>query len=345
MPISDPPLLFVGVVEAPASEGERLRARFYTVDSPSGPVFVAFASHDLAAAIASLYGMAAGVRFAVETELPEEMTAGLTTHPVVFIHTMNDYTLLTSRPAEFPWADRTVLYDFTDRTSALPPGATPHPKTLELAYVMHPERHWDEIYRTHPPTELSWHQSYPTLSMEYITRFNPPRGGPIIDVGGGASLLPDALLEAGYDDVTVLDVSSVALEHARARLGEQAARVQWIEGHMLGTDLPREAFSVWHDRAVFHFLRSRDERSQYLSQVRHALRPGGHVVIGTFHDQGPKRCSGLDVVRYDTSSLVDVFGDGFTLVSSELEQHHTPAGTTQLFVWCVLRKLEPGHTA
>ncbi len=338
MPISDPPLLFVCVVKPPATEGGRESVGFYTLHSPDGPVFMAFASHELAAIVANLFGMAEGVRLMPETEFPEELIAGMTSHPVVILHTGTDYTQLTGKSPDFPWPDRTILYDFTDRSSVLPPGAPVHPETRKLEYLLHPERHWNEIYSTRLPTQLSWYQPYPEWSMEYIQRFDPAPGGPVIDVGGGVSFLPDFLLDAGYREVTVLDLSSAALDRVRERLGDQATRVQWIEDNILTTDLPESAFSIWHDRAVFHFLLSDSDRRAYVSQVRRALRPGGHVVIATFHDQGPKRCSGLDVVRYDTCSLRDAFGEDFILRASDLDRHDTPAGATQLFVWCVLQR-------
>jgi SAM-dependent methyltransferase len=202
---------------------------------------------------------------------------------------------------------------------------------------MNRSAHWEQVYRTRRTDEVSWFQSQPARSLRFIQQVNPPPGGPVIDLGGGASSLVDALLDAGYHDVTVLDISSTALAHARARLGERSARVRWIEGDVLDADLPAAGFAVWHDRAVFHFLTTADDQARYVARVRHALRPGGHVVIATFAEDGPTRCSGLEVSRYSAPELLEVFGDAFTLITSEREEHRTPSGAIQRFTWCVLR--------
>jgi SAM-dependent methyltransferase len=202
---------------------------------------------------------------------------------------------------------------------------------------MNRSAHWEQVYRTRRTDEVSWFQSQPARSLRFIQQVNPPPGGPVIDLGGGASSLVDALLDAGYHDVTVLDISSTALAHARARLGERSARVRWIEGDVLDADLPAASFAVWHDRAVFHFLTTADDQARYVARVRHALRPGGHVVIATFAEDGPTRCSGLEVSRYSAPELLEVFGDAFTLITSEREEHRTPSGAIQRFTWCVLR--------
>lgn len=202
---------------------------------------------------------------------------------------------------------------------------------------MNRSAHWEQVYRTRRTDEVSWFQSQPARSLRFIQQVNPPPGGPVIDLGGGASSLVDALLDAGYHDVTVLDIASTALAHARARLGERSARVRWIEGDVLDADLPAASFAVWHDRAVFHFLTTADDQARYVARVRHALRPGGHVVIATFAEDGPTRCSGLEVSRYSAPELLEVFGDTFTLITSEREEHRTPSGAIQRFTWCVLR--------
>lgn len=202
---------------------------------------------------------------------------------------------------------------------------------------MNRSAHWEQVYRTRRTDEVSWFQSQPARSLRFIQQVNPPPGGPVIDLGGGASSLVDALLDAGYHDVTVLDIASTALAHARARLGERSARVRWIEGDVLDADLPAAGFAVWHDRAVFHFLTTADDQARYVARVRHALRPGGHVVIATFAEDGPTRCSGLEVSRYSAPELLEVFGDAFTLITSEREEHRTPSGAIQRFTWCVLR--------
>ncbi|MGH7582272.1 MAG: class I SAM-dependent methyltransferase [Gemmatimonadales bacterium] len=197
--------------------------------------------------------------------------------------------------------------------------------------------HWNQIYRTRPPTELSWYQPHARVSLELIGRASPPPNGPIIDVGGGASTLIDDLVEAGYGDLTVLDTSATALALARTRLGDRAAAVQWIEADILDALLPKARFSVWHDRAAFHFLTDPADRARYVAQARTAMRPGGFAVVATFADDGPTRCSGLDVVRYSAGTLHTQFGAGFRLVESERDEHTTPGGTRQAFVYCLFR--------
>jgi SAM-dependent methyltransferase len=162
----------------------------------------------------------------------------------------------------------------------------------------------------------------------------------IIDVGGGASTLVDDLLGAGFRQLTVLDISPAALEVARQRLGDRSGSVSWIAADVTTATLPEHAFDLWHDRAVLHFLTAESERARYAAQVRRALVPGGHVVVGTFALDGPAKCSGLDVVRYDAASLAQVFGHEFELTSSLAATHWTPAGREQRFLYCVLRRLD-----
>jgi SAM-dependent methyltransferase len=167
-----------------------------------------------------------------------------------------------------------------------------------------------------------------------------------LDAGGGASVLVDGLLHAGYHEITVLDVSAAALDVARARLGPAAGGVTWLDADVLDAALPHAAFDVWHDRAVFHFLTEAADRARYVEHVRHALKPGGHVVIATFADDGPTKCSGLPVVRYTPSALQAAFGGQFLLVESLREAHVTPSGTTQAFVYCLFRfGTPPGRTS
>ncbi len=165
----------------------------------------------------------------------------------------------------------------------------------------------------------------------------PTPNGPIIDVGGGTSTLIDDLLDAGYRDLTVLDLSATALREARARLDHRAAAVDWIEADILEASLPKARFHVWHDRAVFHFLTTLAARTRYVAQAHAAVRPGGFVLIATFADDGPTRCSGLDVARYSPESLHAEFGQDFAMLVSEREEHLTPAGVTQAFIYCLCR--------
>ncbi len=195
--------------------------------------------------------------------------------------------------------------------------------------------HWEHVYRTKRTSDVSWFQRHPTTSLESIHRVVPDRATPFIDVGGGASTLVDYLVGDGYAEITVLDVSATALMEARRRLGDAAARVHWLEADVLTVTLPEAHFGFWHDRAVFHFLTDPAERAAYVAQLRRALRPNAYVLIATFAEDGPSRCSGLPVARYSPESLHREFDGGFRLVSSAREQHVTPAGVRQAFTYCL----------
>jgi ubiquinone/menaquinone biosynthesis C-methylase UbiE len=197
--------------------------------------------------------------------------------------------------------------------------------------------HWETVYRTKRADEVSWFQQEPTISLDLIRRAAPATSARIIDVGGGASTLVDGLSGVGYSDLTVLDLSRTALQEARNRLRDTASRVRWVEADVLTTSLPETAFDLWHDRAVFHFLTTAAERETYIAQVRRAVRPGGYVLIATFAEDGPMKCSGLSVVRYSADALHDEFGRAFQLVESIRETHVTPSGTRQSFVYCLCR--------
>ena len=199
-----------------------------------------------------------------------------------------------------------------------------------------PQQHWDAVYRTRRPGEVSWYQTNPVRSRELIGRTGASFTAPIIDVGGGASRLVDYMLADGFTDITVLDVSGAALRQARERLGSAAERVTWIEADIT-TFVPPRRYQVWHDRAVFHFLTSVQDRQRYVSVLRTALAPHGHVVIATFGLGGPERCSGLSVQRYSASTLAAELGSGFTLMAEEQESHVTPAGAAQVFQYCWFR--------
>ena len=173
--------------------------------------------------------------------------------------------------------------------------------------------------------------------MSLIRRVAPDRSAAIIDVGGGASTLVDGLLVEGYSSVTVLDVSSAALAEAYERLGGDAARVTWLEANVLHAALPASAYDVWHDRAVFHFLTEAEDRGRYVEQVRRSVRLGGHVIVATFASDGPTKCSGLEVARYAPEELHGEFGSDFQLVDSAREEHHTPTGVVQPFIYCLCR--------
>jgi 2-polyprenyl-3-methyl-5-hydroxy-6-metoxy-1,4-benzoquinol methylase len=199
--------------------------------------------------------------------------------------------------------------------------------------------HWEAVYGSRAPTELSWYQPLPTRSLELLEQLGIRASSAIIDVGGGASTLVDALLDRGFDKLTVLDISHSALEHARTRLGARAASVEWMEADVTCADLGANAlYDVWHDRAVFHFLTDPEDRRRYVAAASHALRPGGVALIATFSPQGPARCSGLDVVRYDSASLARELGSQFSLERSVDDLHHTPSGAEQAFTYTVLRR-------
>ena len=197
--------------------------------------------------------------------------------------------------------------------------------------------HWNKVYSTKPPSGVSWFQPRATLSLELVQRAAPDRGSPIIDVGGGASTLVDGLLDAGYTDVTVLDISAAALERARDRLGAKGARVKWIEADILTHHLPESEYAVWHDRAVFHFLTEEQDRRRYVERVTSAVRPNGDVIVASFAPDGPEKCSGLDVIRYSPETMHDEFGREFRLLDSVRENHVTPWGAEQAFVYCMCR--------
>lgn len=196
--------------------------------------------------------------------------------------------------------------------------------------------HWENVYHTKPSTEVSWFETEPATSLALINRV-APRGGRIIDVGGGTSFLVDRLVAAGNWEVTVLDISATALQLAQDRLQEQANQVHWIQSDI--TEVQQLGiYDLWHDRAVFHFLTAPEDRERYLSRLHVALRPGGHVVLGTFAIQGPEKCSGLPVCRYNAQPLAAVLGAQYTLIEHFELPHTTPAGTTQLFLFAVFRR-------
>lgn len=197
--------------------------------------------------------------------------------------------------------------------------------------------HWEKIYTTKAPDQVSWYRLHLETSLALIERAAGDRTASIIDVGGGESTLVDDLLEQGFHDITVLDVSQAAIDVNKGRLGERAKEVHWIVGDITQIELEQGRYDVWHDRAVFHFLTAQEQRLAYVRQVARSVKSGGYVIVSTFGPQGPTKCSGLDVVRYDADSLHDEFGSRFRLVESLKEMHHTPFGTTQQFLYCYCR--------
>ena len=199
---------------------------------------------------------------------------------------------------------------------------------------MDPKSHWEKVYRSKRPDEVSWYRPHLETSLDLIAEAAPDRDAHIIDVGGGESTLVDDLLVRGYRNLSVLDVASTALDVAKERLGASADRVRWLCGNVTTIALPLHGYDVWHDRAVFHFLTDPKDRAAYVRQVAHAVKPGGHVIVATFGPEGPTKCSGLDIVRYDADALHDEFGADFRLMKHGTELHRTPAGAIQQFVYC-----------
>jgi SAM-dependent methyltransferase len=199
------------------------------------------------------------------------------------------------------------------------------------------QEHWNEVYGSKPADKVSWFQTTPNASLTALDRFQIQADSAFIDVGGGASNLVDALLERGWSDLTVLDLAKTALDIARERIGRNADRVRWLVADVTRWT-PGRAFDVWHDRAVFHFLVKKEDREAYRKAFFQALRPGGIAIIATFALDGPDRCSGLPVQRYDAGGLAREFGPEFERLADWREEHVTPSGTVQPFTWVVLRR-------
>jgi 2-polyprenyl-3-methyl-5-hydroxy-6-metoxy-1,4-benzoquinol methylase len=197
--------------------------------------------------------------------------------------------------------------------------------------------HWENVYAARTPESVSWYRAHLETSLALIERATDARSASIIDIGGGESTLVDDLLLRGYENVTVLDVSETAIGVTKTRLGSPAERVRWLVADIAAVDLKAHAYDLWHDRAVFHFLTTPERRMAYVRQVIHAVKPGGHVIVSTFGPEGPRECSGLEVVRYDAESLHGEFGGHFRLIESSKELHQTPFGTTQQFLYCYCR--------
>jgi SAM-dependent methyltransferase len=195
---------------------------------------------------------------------------------------------------------------------------------------MNRKEHWDQAYVARRAREVSWYQKFPALSLKMIQKSQASKDTPIMDVGGGASLLVDFLLEQGYQDISVLDISAIALNKARKRLGDRAPRVEWIEKDITSFE-PERKYGLWHDRALFHFLTFEGDRDKYIQVLKKSLQPGGQVLISTFAIGGPNKCSGLDIVQYDAEKLKCELGGEFTLMEQEQVRHNTPAKKEQLF--------------
>lgn len=195
--------------------------------------------------------------------------------------------------------------------------------------------HWEEVYKAKTPDQVSWTQTKPVHSLQFIENCNLPKDAKIIDIGGGDSNLVDFLLDEGYTDITVLDISKNALVRAQARLGERANKITWVESNIVDFK-PTEQYAIWHDRAVFHFLTKPEDIAIYQSIVNNVVTDA--LIMATFSKNGPLRCSGLDIQQYNNEELKAVFAEQFTLINSLYDDHITPFDTKQNFVYCQFNK-------
>lgn len=200
------------------------------------------------------------------------------------------------------------------------------------------KEYWENVYLTKSPDKVSWFQEHAEQSLRLIENTKLPLSASIIDVGGGASTLVDDLVLKGYSSITVLDLSTTAMLSAKERLKSNAAKVNWVEADILEAALPIAAYDLWHDRAVFHFLTKQEQRNAYILAVERSVKPGGHIIIATFAEDGPTQCSGLPVNRYTAEQLHSEFGSAFKFIKQEKEGHSTPFGTLQKFIYCYCRK-------
>jgi hypothetical protein len=198
--------------------------------------------------------------------------------------------------------------------------------------------HWENVYRAKGQHGVSWFEESPAISLGFIHATGAKADASIIDIGGGASRLVDALLDDGFEAITVLDLSDEALAISKARLGARSVRVRWIAVDVTAWE-PSQSYDVWHDRAAFHFLTSQKDRTAYAERILSAVRVGGHVIIGTFALDGPERCSELPVVRHDAASIGQMLGPSFELIESRKHSHQTPMGKTQHFQFSLFRRL------
>ena len=203
---------------------------------------------------------------------------------------------------------------------------------------MNRREHWRSVYRSRLADEVSWYQPNPDVSLSLIRGCELEKDAALLDVGAGASVLVDHLLDDGFSDITVLDVAKEALDLSRRRLGAQADQVCWQVADITEF-LPDRSYDLWHDRAVLHFLTTPRQRAAYRVALEQALKPGGHLVVGTFAIDGPTRCSGLEIVQYDAAKLLEMLGPEFVLREEQKEAHVTPAGAIQQFAWFALQRV------
>ncbi|MES2565591.1 MAG: class I SAM-dependent methyltransferase [Bacteroidota bacterium] len=199
------------------------------------------------------------------------------------------------------------------------------------------KKHWEDVYQTKALTDVSWYQSKPTTSLDFIKEFNPSLNAKIIDVGGGDSLFADHLLNMGYTDITVLDISEQALERAKKRLGKNAVRIKWIVADAADFH-PSENYDVWHDRAAFHFLTNEPEIENYIDTIKNHLQQNGILILGTFSEDGPTKCSGIEIKQYSEKTIVEKLKRFFHKVKCISVDHKTPFNTIQNFIFCSFKK-------
>ena len=199
------------------------------------------------------------------------------------------------------------------------------------------KEYWEKVYDTKAPDAVSWYAPHLETSLNLVHQATSNKDSAIIDIGGGEATLVDDLIARGYRDISVLDISQKAIDVARSRIGKPADKVRWYCTDITKATLPQNYFDVWHDRAVFHFLTQEDDRKMYVDQVMRSVKHGGYVIMSTFGPEGPEKCSGLDVVRYDPEHLHGQFGKSFKMINSSTELHKTPMGTTQQFLYCFCR--------
>ena len=203
--------------------------------------------------------------------------------------------------------------------------------------------HWENVFATKAENEVSWFQSYPRTSVDFVVLFNLPLEANIIDIGGGDSRLVDVLLEKGYKNIYVLDISQNALNRAKQRLGDKARFVHWIVSDVTAFN-PDVPFDLWHDRAAFHFLTTEEKIENYVHIAERSIKPGGYLVVGTFSENGPTKCSGLAIKQYSESSMTHRFEQTFEKIKCITEDHHTPFNTTQHFLFCGFRRKDGAKT-
>ncbi|NRB39338.1 MAG: class I SAM-dependent methyltransferase [Pseudomonadales bacterium] len=203
---------------------------------------------------------------------------------------------------------------------------------------MDKKNHWEGVYNTKASDDVSWFQVHATQSLAMIDKLKLEKTAAIIDIGGGASTLVDDLLIRGFENLQVLDLSAAALAVSQSRLAEKAQKVDWLVGDITELELPKDSLDLWHDRAVFHFLTEAADQQKYISTLKHSLKKGGHVIIATFAEDGPQKCSGLAIQRHSAESLQRIFGDNFELLEQFSEQHQTPFTTSQNFIYCLFSK-------